>query len=177
MTPEERIKEQSEFKKQITSMTKEQLEVEYNKYLDESKKLDLEVTSKIFKLPKSTKQLKQSVVFEHIKYFLNKQKVKWNVAINLVEFYEFFNKNQTEMPFPILDSVLRLFGQLDFEGIDEWRKVSEINSYFNPIADEYKEITDRIYDIAEKFSMVDSQLKLFKTTQDNDELKKDDVTI
>lgn len=157
MTPEERIKELSDFKKSLTEMTEEQLNELAAKLIEESKALDERVSQTEYKLP--TKAQKDA--FEAIKYFLNTQKVKWNYALGIITIYEYFDQAQKTITFAMLDTVLRLLGSLEFTGYDEWKKVSLVNDYFTPVAQDYRDLTDEIYNIGERYAAVDGQLKMF----------------
>ena len=157
MTPEERIKELSDFKKSLTEMTEEQLRELAAKLVEESKELDGRVSQTEYTLP--TKGQKDA--FEAIKYFLNTQKVKWNYALGIITIYEYFDQAQKTITFAMLDTVLRLLGSLEFTGYDEWKKVSLVNDYFTPVAQDYRDLTDEIYNIGERYAAVDGQLKMF----------------
>jgi hypothetical protein len=157
MTPEERIKELSDFKKSLTEMTEEQLRELAAKLVEESKELDGRVSQTEYTLP--TKGQKDA--FEAIKYFLNTQKVKWNYALGIITIYEYFDQAQKNITFAMLDTVLRLLGSLEFTGYDEWKKVSLVNDYFTPVAQDYRDLTDEIYNIGERYAAVDGQLKMF----------------
>jgi hypothetical protein len=157
MTPEERIKELSDFKKSLTEMTEEQLNELAAKLIEESKALDERVSQTEYALP--TKGQKDA--FEAIKYFLNTQKVKWNYALGIITIYEYFDQAQKTITFAMLDTVLRLLGSLEFTGYDEWKKVSLVNDYFTPVAQDYRDLTDEIYNIGERYAAVDGQLKMF----------------
>jgi hypothetical protein len=157
MTPEERIKAQSEFKKSLSDMTEEQLRELATKLIEESKALDESVSKTEYKLP--TKGQKDA--FEAIKYFLNTQKVKWNYALGIITIYEYFDQAQKTVTFAMLDTVLRLLGSLEYTGYDEWKKVSLVNDYFTPVATDYRDLTDKIYELGERYAAVDGQLKMF----------------
>ena len=66
----------------------------------------------------------------------------------------------------MLDTVLRLLGSLDYTGYTEWKMVTTINDYFTPIAADYRNVTDEIYDVAERYALVDNQIKMFETVPD-----------
>jgi len=159
MTPEERIKELSDFKKSLVEMTEEQLRDLAAKLIEESKELDARVSQTEYKL--ATKGQKDA--FEAIKYFLNTQKVKWNYALGIITIYEYFDQAQKTITFAMLDTVLRLLGSLEFTGYDEWKKVSLVNDYFTSVAQDYRDLTDEIYNIGERYAAVDGQLKMFET--------------
>lgn len=165
MTREEAIKARSEFNKSLTTKTKEELQVMLDAVTEESKELDKEVSALVYTLPEAD----QKVAFEAIQYFINKQKVRWDYTLGLIELYEYFDKAQTEMTFAMLDTVLRMLGQLEFDGYVEWKKVATVNTYFTPIASEYRKTTEKIYDIAERFQAIDGQLKLHETPAPEDQ--------
>jgi hypothetical protein len=164
MTPEERIKAQSDFKKTLVDMTEEQLNALAATLIEESKELDETVSKTEYKLP--TKGQKDA--FEAIKYFLNTQKVKWNYALGIITLYEYFDQAQKTITFAMLDTVLRLLGSLEYTGYDEWKKVSLVNDYFTPVATDYRELTDKIYDLGERYAAVDGQLKMFTPVDPNE---------
>ena len=159
MTPEERIKARGEFKASLTNMTKEELEALATKLTEESKETD----SKVANLTYTLENKGQKAAWDAIKTFLDKQSVKWNYALGLITLYEFFDKPQKEISFAMLDTVLRLLGSLEYTGYTEWKMVTTIDDYFTPIAADYRDVTDEIYDVAERYALVDSQLKMFET--------------
>lgn len=158
MTPEERIKELSDFKKSLVDMTEDQLRELAAKLIEDSKELDARVSKTEYTLP--TKGQKDA--FEAIKYFLNTQKVKWNYALGIITIYEYFDQAQKTVTFAMLDTVLRLLGSLEYTGYDEWKRVSLVNDYFTPVAQDYRDLTDEIYNIGERYAAVDGQLKMFE---------------
>ena len=83
--------------------------------------------------------------------------------------YEFWDptKVQKEVDFPTLDSSLRYIGGLRFKGYAEWKKAVKIIEYFKYLYDEYGEVTEKIYDIAERHSAILDKLKLFDSSQSN----------
>lgn len=164
MTPEERIKAQSDFKKSLTEMTEAQLRELADKLIKESKELDETVSKTEYKLP--TKG--QNNAFAAIKYFLDMQKVKWNYALGIITLYEYFDQTQKTITFAMLDTVLRLLGSLEYTGYEEWKKVSLINDYFTPVAADYRDLTDKIYELGERYAAVDGQIKLFENIEDCD---------
>lgn len=162
MTPEERVKARSEFKASLTNMTKEELEALAAKLTEESKETD----SKVANLNYTLENKGQKEAWNAIREFLDKQSVKWNYALGLITLYEFFDKSQKKISFAMLDTVLRLLGSLEYTGYTEWKMVTTINDYFTPIATDYRDVTDQIYDVAERYALVDSQLKMFEAVPD-----------
>ena len=166
MTREEAIKARSEFNKSLTTKTKEELQTMLDAVTEESKELDKEVSALVYTLPEDG----QEEAFTAIQYFINKQKVRWDYTLGLIELYEYFNDTQKEMTFAMLDTVLRMLGQLEFDGYSEWKQVARVNTYFTPIAAEYRKTTEKIYDIAERFQAIDGQLKLYETPAPEDQV-------
>lgn len=162
MTPEERVKARSEFKASLTNMTKEELEALAAKLTEESKETD----SKVANLNYTLENKGQKEAWNAIQSFLDKQSVKWNYALGLITLYDFFDKSQKQISFAMLDTILRLLGSLEYTGYAEWKMVTTINDYFTPIAADYRDVTDQIYDVAERYALVDSQLKMFETVPD-----------
>ena len=163
MTPEERVKARSEFKASLANMTKEELEALAAKLTEESKATD----SKVANLKYALENKGQKTAWDAIKTFLDKQSVKWNYALGLITLYEFFDKPQKEISFAMLDTVLRLLGSIEYTGYTEWKLVTTINDYFTPISVDFRDVTDEIYDVAERYALVDSQLKMFETVPEN----------
>ena len=159
MTVEERVKARSEFKKTLLNKTDEELQTLLNGIIEESKELDAEVANIKYDLDDNG----QTGSFEAIRYFLNKQEVQWNYTLGIIELYEFFNVKQKTINFATLDTVLRMLGSLKFTGYDEWKKVSLVNDYFTSVAQDYRDLTDEIYNIGERYDAVDGQLKMFET--------------
>ena len=157
LTREEKIKQFSDFKKSLTSMSKEELEKLLAEITEDSKNLDKEVSETKFELPEKD----QEKVFGYIKSFLNTQKIKWQFVYNMISIYEFFDSKQKTIEYALLDTVLRMLGQFEYTGIEEWKNVKAINEYFAPIAVKYAEIGERIYLYADKYAAVDGQLQLF----------------
>ena len=162
MTPEERVKARSEFKASLANMTKDELDALAAKLTEESKETD----SKVANLNYTLENKGQKAAWDSIKTFLDKQSVKWNYTLGLINLYEFFDKTQKEISFAMLDTVLRLLGSLEYTGYTEWKMVTTINDYFTPIAADYRDVTDQIYDVAERYALVDNQLKMFETVTD-----------
>ena len=162
MTPEERIKAFSEFKKSLADMTEEQLNTLINDITDESRQLDEKVSGIEYDIPAKG----QKDAFDAIKYFLDMQKVKWNYALGIITLYEYFDQTQKTITFAMLDTVLRLLGSLEYTGYAEWKKVSLVNEYFTPVATDYRDLTDKIYELGERYAVVDGQLKLFENVED-----------
>lgn len=162
MTPEERVKARSEFKASLANMTKDELDALAAKLTEESKETDTKVANLNYTLENKG----QKAAWDAIKTFLDKQSVKWNYALGLITLYEFFDKSQKEISFAMLDTILRLLGSLEYTGYAEWKMVTTINDYFTPIAADYRDVTDQIYDVAERYALVDNQLKMFETVTD-----------
>lgn len=163
MTREETIKARSEFKKSLTVKTHDELKEMLDAITKESMDLDKEVSGLTYTLNADG----QDEAFTAIKYFINKQKIRWDYALGMIELYEYFDKTQETITFAMLDTVLRMLGQLEFDGYYEWKQVSRVNTYFTPVAASYRETTEKIYDIAERYQAVDGQLKMYEAESCN----------
>lgn len=160
MTTEEVVKARSEFKKSIEKLGKEELKKLLDEITQESKDLDKKISTLEYDLPENEKE-----VFEKIRYFLNKQTVKSNYVAGMIKIYEFFDSSQRKISFAMLDSVLRILGGVECTGYDEWKKITDIVKYFDFLSESYKEINDKILDLADRYAIVDKQLKLFETVE------------
>ena len=168
MSKETQVEKQKAFQKyvaKIAKMNKEQLEKEEQKVVKEADKINDEVVAKKFKLqPEGYKE-----AAEAIQFFLDKQEIDQSLLGGLITMYEFWDptKVQKEVDFPTLDSSLRYIGGLRFKGYVEWKKAVKIIEYFKYLYDEYGEVTEKIYDIAERHSAILDKLKLFDSSQSN----------
>ena len=167
MTREEAIKARSDFKKSLSGKTEAELNTMLEGIIEESKALDAEVGNLIYDINAEG----QEEAFTAIKYFVNKQKVRWDYTIGLIELYEFFDKEQKTITFAALDTILRMLGSLEFDGYYEWKKVKLVNDYFANVAQSYRETTEKIYDIAERYQAVEGQLKMFQPVESETPVK------
>lgn len=147
----------NEFKTQLDGMTVEELKELEQTIIKEADEVDKEIVSKNFDMPEDN----YPVVAEAVRYFLNKQQVQWQYTLGMVAMYDFWaDERPATIPFPQLDSVLRALGSMQFTGYDEWARVIAINKYFEPLRNEYAEITERAYTVAEKHQLVMEKLGL-----------------
>lgn len=148
----ERAKKIDEFKKSIATMSEEQLKAKEEEVVKEADEVNKEVQSATIELPTNHKD-----AFTAIRKLLGKVKVQWQYATAMAEMYDFWNpakKKAGSVEYGLLDATLRYLGQLEFEGYDEWTAVSTINTYFEPIKNEYVAISTKIYDVADKHNAI-----------------------
>lgn len=149
-------KEVEAFKSELQTKSVEELkelEAEYIKKLDENDEL---VSTKTFELPKQG--FKPAA--DAIKYFVNKQSVQWQNAGSMLTLYEFWNKPQKEISFPMLDYTLNMLGALQYVGALEWKKVVDIDTFIMPIKESYGEVRTNMYLLAEKHNAIMEAMKL-----------------
>lgn len=158
MTIEEKQKQLQEFKDSLKGLTKEELEAKEKDIMKEIDEANVKATDATFKLP--TKGRKD--VLASIRYFLNKQSVEWRYVLGMKQLVEALPDTLTEIKFPLLDTVLNMLGSFKYEGIDEWTKIMAVNDYLKPLQEQYSEIRELAFDVAERHSAIMDQLELFK---------------
>lgn len=167
----ERAKKLDEFKKSLDGLTEEQLKAAEQEVVNEADTVNKEVAEAVIDLPS-----KHTDAFNAIRTLLGKVKVQWQYASAMAEMYDYWNpskKKAGSVQYGLLDATLRYLGQMEFEGYEEWKCVSVINSYFEPIKDEYVKISSKIYDVADKHNAIleklDAYNALNKPVQVNEE--------
>lgn len=157
----ERAKKLDDYKKTLDGLTEEQLKAAEQEVVDEADKVNKEVQAARIKLPSGHKD-----AFTAIRALLGKVKVQWQYASAMADMWDFWNpdkKSAGAVEYGLLDATLRYLGQLEFSGYDEWKDVSTINSYFEPIKDEYVRIASKIYDVADKHNAILEKMDAFDT--------------
>lgn len=145
-------KEQNTFAESLKDKTLEELqaiEVEIVKEADENDKRLAEL-----KFPMPSEGYKEAA--EAIRMLLNKQTVKWQFTLGMKNMYDFFTPDTrpAEVPYPLLDSVLRTLGSMEFTGYEQWNAVILIDKYVKPLNKQYIEAAESIYKIAERHNDV-----------------------
>lgn len=154
---EEIIKRQQEFKKSLEGKTREELEALEKEIMAEAEALDKELSNTTFKLYKD----KYEDVSKAIRYFLNKQTLKWQYTQSMMNLWDFWAPLMPkELPYPVLHATLTTLGELEFTGVDEWSKVLLINKYFEKYHERYIELVQKPYDVADRHSTVMDALGL-----------------
>lgn len=149
----ERAKQLDEFKKSLDGLTEDQLKAKEEVLIKEADIVNKKVQEATITLPNNG----YAAAFKAIRSLLGKVKVQWQFASAMAELYDFWSpskKNAGDVPYGLLDATLRYLGQLEFTGYDEWKAVSVINSYFEPVKDEYSDLSNEIYDVAVKHNAI-----------------------
>lgn len=144
--------ELEKYKASLEKKTLPELEEIEKEIIAEADKIDDDLTKKTFELPKKNYE----IIAESIRFFLDKQSVQFQYALGLAAMWEFWDpeKYPKTIPYPQLDSILRLLGQQQYSGYVEWAKVIAINKYFEPIQQDYIDASQAAYDIASKHNVV-----------------------
>lgn len=145
-------KELEELKASLEGKTIEEIKEIEQKIIAEAEETQGDLQNRMFDLPK--KGYKEAATY--IQEFLDKQTVQWQYTVGLLTMYDGWDpaKFPGQISYPMLDGVLRYLGSLQFTGHEEWRKVIEINKYFEPLHKEYLEINTSIFENAEKHNVV-----------------------
>ena len=144
--------ELEKYKASLEKKTLQELEEIEKQIIEEADKIDRDLTTKTFDLPKENYE----IIAEAIRYFLDKQSVQFQYALGLAAMWDFWDPKvyQEKIPYPQLDSILRLLGQQQYTGYVEWAKVIAINKYFEPLQQDYIAASQAAYDIASKHNEV-----------------------
>lgn len=156
----EKQKQLEAFKASLEGKTVEELkalEVEICKEADE---VDNEIKTSTFKL--ETKGYENAA--KAIRYFLNKQKVTWQYTVGLITMYDFWepSKCPKKISYPVLDATLNTLGSLEFTGYEEWKMVTTVNDYFKTTTEEYRTLTEKVYDVADRHSAILDKIKIYE---------------
>lgn len=139
------------------------------KSLVELQKMETECIKKIDDLNKKVSNTKFNLpkdgyvnVAKSVQYFVNKETCDWRFVVAYQTLYDFWNpeKYQDKIPYATLDITLRTLGKQHYTGIDEWRKVIEMNDYFKSLSEAYYKLTSKIYDLASEHSALIDALNI-----------------
>lgn len=152
------MEEVAKFTASLKDMTLEQLqkvEQEVIKKADEHNEARMKLK---FKMP--AKNYKEAMTA--IRMALDSMTVQWQYALGLKAMYEFFDpeKRQTEVDYPMLDSMLRTLGNAQLKGYDQWCAVVTISDYFEPLREAYATAGAEVYVDAEYHNAVVNQIQL-----------------
>lgn len=161
----EKRKQLDEFSKKLKEMSVEELHSLEKEIIKEADEVDKTTSATEFDLPKEN----YKEVAESIQMLLNKQTVEWRFTLGLVSMYEFWSpeKYAKKIPYPMLDATLRTLGDMQFTGYKEWAAVVVVNKYFEPLHNQYVEVTEKTYDVAAKHNAVMDELKLREPVNDD----------
>ena len=148
----ERVKKMSDFKKTIQNATIDELKKLEQDVIKEADKVNKEVQETTFVLPEKDYQL----TAQAIRTLLLKVSVQWQYAQAMVDMFDFWNPDEKpeSVVYGLLDATLRQLGQMEFKGIEEWKAVTTVNAYFEPIKEQYIEVSTKIFDVADKHNAI-----------------------
>ena len=148
----ERVKKISDFKKSLETMSEDELKKTEQDVIKEADVINKEVQDTKFDLPSTN----YTDVANAIQFLLGKVKVQWQYAAAMTEMYEFWNpeKKSDTVVYGLLDATLRQLGQMEFTGINEWKAVITVNKYFDPLKEKYIEVSQKIFDVADKHNAI-----------------------
>ena len=167
----ERVKKMSDFKKTIQNATIDELKKLEQDVIKEADKVNKEVQETTFVLPEEDYQL----TAQAIRTLLSKVSVQWQYAQAMVDMFNFWNPDEKpeSVVYGLLDATLRQLGQMEFEGPMEWKAVTTVNAYFEPIKEQYIEVSTKIFDVADKHNAIlekmDAMEKMSKPLTSNEE--------
>lgn len=147
-----------EFKDSLKGKTVDELKQIEQDIIKEADALDEKIKETSFELPEKGYEN----VARAIQTLLNKQSVNWQYALAYIAMFDFWNpeKKADTVAYAMLDSTLRIFGQMEFKGYEEWVAVAAVNKYFEPLQEKYSELTEKVYDIASRHNTVMEALGL-----------------
>lgn len=167
----ERVKKMSDFKKTIQNASIDELKKIEQEVIKEADDVNKEVQETTFVLPDED----YVDVAVAIRGLLSKVKVQWQYAQAMVDMYDFWNPETKpkSVVYGLLDATLRQLGQMEFEGHAEWKAVTTVNAYFEPIKEQYIEVSTKIFDVADKHNTIleklDAMEKMSKPLANNEE--------
>lgn len=168
----ERVKKMDEFKKKIQNASLEELKQLEQEVIKEADAVNKEVQETKFALPE--KNYQETAIA--IRNLLSKVSVQWQYAQAMVDMYDFWSieDRPDSVVYGLLDATLRQLGQMEFNGIDEWKAVTTVNAYFEPIKEQYIEVSTKIFDVADKHNVIlekmDAMEKMSKPLTDAHEV-------
>jgi len=149
----------TEYRTKVSGMTFDKLVLEEKSVVEEIDKHNAYVSQCKINLPAKNKVDAMVAIQE----LLERQKVQWGFAIVMAKIFKTFDPHNApkEVEFTILDTMLRTLSSQEYTGSEDWLKCDFINSYFEPIRDEYVSISEKTYELAEKHVIIDETLRLF----------------
>lgn len=157
-----------EYKETVSKIkSKEELETEEKKCIDELEKYDDYIKKTSYKLQDDvtfdgTHYTKKDIATS-IMYFLNKMEVKWDFTLGLYELSKLWRNNVEELNFNQLDSTLRTLDQVQFRGFKEWKDILAINEYFKANNEQFSIDTAGLIYLHQLHNAVLEQQDLIKT--------------
>ena len=164
---EKKLQEFEAFEKSLEGKSLTELQEMEATVIVEIDEVNSRVAAHQFKM-KKTKGYED--VYAKICMFLDKQVSPWQTTKSFLELYKFWDtkKFHDKLAYPILDTTLRVLGQLQFTGHEEWQAIVDINDYFEQTREEYTKVTEEVYDVAHKHQALMQRMEqLSSTTQVN----------
>ena len=149
--------ELEKIRQMLDTLTVEELQQLEQEIVAEAEATDKEVAATTFEMPAEN----YDVAAEAIRFFLNKRTVQWQYTLGMVGMYDFWGEVPAEnIPYPQLDSILRVLGEMQFTGYEEWVRIVMLNKFFEPLREQYVNVTQKVYDVATKHNMIMEKLDL-----------------
>lgn len=148
----ERVKKMSDFKKTIQNASLDELKQLEQDVIKEADKVNKKVQETTFVLPEKD----YGITACAIRKLLDKVSVQWQYAQAMVDMFDFWNPDEKpeSVVYGLLDATLRQLGQMEFKGVEEWKAVTTVNAYFEPIKEQYIEVSTKIFDVADKHNAI-----------------------
>lgn len=142
----------SKLRSKVEKMTLEELKAEEEKLVKEIDEVNTKTMSMEFTLPEEHYEK----AAEGIRMLLEEIEVPWQFAKGMQEIYNFWDPDvrPKTVVYGLLDVTLRQLGQLKFKGISQWNAVIDINTYFEPIRNEYVAASESMYEYADKHNVI-----------------------
>lgn len=145
-------KQVDEYKKMIDEINStEELDEKEKEIIKEMEEFDEFVNETKYTLPDSVefegKKIQRRDIQSKFIYYLSNQEQSWEYVPTLYTLCKIWkDEGTTEVTHGVLDSTIRILGQLKFRGMSEWRDLMIIDRYLDPIIATYGKNTS--YQIA-----------------------------
>lgn len=163
---EENQKKYNEYVASLEGKSVDELKAMEQELIKLMDKNDKKVSEAKFALPDGYADFRTNVL-----YFLDKQTVQWQYALGMLELVESLKEDMKEIAYPLFDVIVSNLGQLQFKGIEEWKKVKQMTEYVKPISEEYAVLKAYTYLLAEEHSALLSKLGVNDPNSANPETK------
>ena len=163
---EENQKKYNEYVASLEGKSVDELKAMEQELIKLMDKNDKKVSEAKFTLPDGYADFRVNVL-----YFLDKQTVQWQYALGMLELVESLKEDMKEIAYPLFDVIVSNLGQLQFKGIEEWKKVKQMTEYVKPISEEYAVLKAYTYLLAEEHSALLSKLGVNDPNSANPETK------
>lgn len=153
-------KQLEDFKKSLEGKTLEELEKMEQDVIKKLDKNDDKLQKMEFDVPAENYEL----VAIEIRKFINKKTVQWQYTLAMVGMYDFWDptNKQDKITYYSLESVLRILGEMQYTGYDEWAAVIAINKYFEPLQAKFADATEKTYDLSSQHNEILQAMEKYK---------------